>query len=80
MSLERINELSDIKLKVWWSTCNLFDVLHVCSPLGFIFFSAKDLEPDTPVSGLFVHDFWGTKLASNSSHKSYRPLTVLTFR
>uniref|UniRef100_A0A3Q1HP61 dolichyl-phosphate-mannose--protein mannosyltransferase n=1 Tax=Anabas testudineus TaxID=64144 RepID=A0A3Q1HP61_ANATE len=29
---------------------------------------------------LQCNDFWGSNLSSNSSHKSYRPLTVLTFR
>ncbi|KAJ0181217.1 hypothetical protein K1T71_003302 [Dendrolimus kikuchii] len=28
----------------------------------------------------FSNDFWGTNLTSNLSHKSYRPLTVITFR
>jgi protein O-mannosyl-transferase len=28
---------------------------------------------------LFQHDFWGSNLTSKTSHKSYRPLTVLTF-
>ena len=40
----------------------------------------KDLKPETALTDLFYHDFWGSKLASNTSHKSYRPLTVLTFR
>lgn len=39
-----------------------------------------DLKPDTPLSNIFKNDFWGTRLTHNSSHKSYRPLTVLTFR
>lgn len=29
---------------------------------------------------LFKNDFWGKPMASNTSHKSYRPLCVLTFR
>ncbi|XP_040569437.1 protein O-mannosyl-transferase F38B6.6 [Lepeophtheirus salmonis] len=29
---------------------------------------------------IFCHDFWGTKLTDPSSHKSYRPLTILVFR
>lgn len=29
---------------------------------------------------VFQHDFWGDSIRSNTSHKSYRPLTVLTFR
>ncbi|MEE6515851.1 hypothetical protein FKM82_024977 [Ascaphus truei] len=40
----------------------------------------KDLRAETPIGDLLLHDFWGTKLSSNASHKSYRPLTVLTFR
>ena len=39
----------------------------------------KDLLPDTPITDLLYHDFWGNKL-TNKSHKSYRPLTVLTYR
>ncbi|XP_051998286.1 protein O-mannosyl-transferase TMTC4-like isoform X2 [Xyrauchen texanus] len=40
----------------------------------------KDLNPDSPLSNIWKNDFWGSNLSSNSSHKSYRPLTVLTFR
>ena len=40
----------------------------------------RDLRHSTPWSLLFVHDFWGTPLASSLSHKSYRPLSVATFR
>lgn len=40
----------------------------------------KDLLPETPLSLLFSHDFWGRTLNSSTSHKSYRPLTVITFR
>ncbi|XP_016147736.1 transmembrane and TPR repeat-containing protein 4-like isoform X2 [Sinocyclocheilus grahami] len=40
----------------------------------------KDLNPDTPLSNIWKNDFWGSNLNSNSSYKSYRPLTVLTFR
>lgn len=39
-----------------------------------------DLKPETPLSNLFINDFWGNKLDSKTSHKSYRPLTVLSFR
>uniref|UniRef100_A0A8D2ZQA4 dolichyl-phosphate-mannose--protein mannosyltransferase n=1 Tax=Scophthalmus maximus TaxID=52904 RepID=A0A8D2ZQA4_SCOMX len=40
----------------------------------------KDLKPTTPLNNIWTNDFWGSNLSSNSSHKSYRPLTVLTFR
>lgn len=29
---------------------------------------------------IFNHDFWGTNLSATASHKSYRPLTTLSFR
>ncbi|XP_075740375.1 protein O-mannosyl-transferase TMTC1-like [Rhipicephalus microplus] len=31
-------------------------------------------------SSLWINDFWGRPMADPRSHKSYRPLTVLTFR
>ena len=34
----------------------------------------------TPLKDIFTNDFWGTKLNHKHSHKSYRPLTILTFR
>ena len=40
----------------------------------------QDLRPDTPLSTLFLDDFWGEPMSSRLSHKSYRPLTVLSFR
>ena len=31
------------------------------------------------LSNVFRHDFWGENLTSSHSHKSFRPLTTLTF-
>lgn len=39
-----------------------------------------DLRPSTQLAKLFQDDFWGEAMSSRTSHKSYRPLTVLTFR
>ncbi|XP_048222870.1 protein O-mannosyl-transferase TMTC1 isoform X2 [Perognathus longimembris pacificus] len=40
-----------------------------------------DVRPGAPLlRGVFANDFWGKGMAENSSHKSYRPLCVLTFR
>uniref|UniRef100_A0A8C1J2E3 dolichyl-phosphate-mannose--protein mannosyltransferase n=2 Tax=Cyprinus carpio TaxID=7962 RepID=A0A8C1J2E3_CYPCA len=53
---------------------------------GFVFddvsaiLDNKDLRPSTPLKNLFLNDFWGTPMSEERSHKSYRPLTVLTFR
>ncbi|XP_065190275.1 protein O-mannosyl-transferase TMTC3-like [Sycon ciliatum] len=40
----------------------------------------KDLRSSTPWTTLLQNDFWGTPMWKEGSHKSYRPLTVLTFR
>ncbi|XP_039745699.1 protein O-mannosyl-transferase Tmtc3 [Pararge aegeria] len=61
-------------------------VYHNCLYCGFVFddISAikenRDLRPQTPISNIFLNDFWGTPIHKEQSHKSYRPLTVLTFR
>ena len=39
-----------------------------------------DLRPETPLSQLLINDYWGRPLATETSVKSYRPLTVLSFR
>lgn len=35
---------------------------------------------NSPLGDLFSNDFWGAPMSSPASHKSYRPITVLTFR
>ncbi|KAK8776025.1 hypothetical protein V5799_030630 [Amblyomma americanum] len=39
-----------------------------------------DVQPEAPLRRIFEDDFWGTQLQAESSHKSYRPLTTLTFK
>ncbi|XP_056640085.1 protein O-mannosyl-transferase TMTC1-like [Diorhabda sublineata] len=40
----------------------------------------KDVLANNPLGRIFMNDFWGTPMAEMTSHKSYRPFTVLTFR
>lgn len=40
----------------------------------------KDVRADRALWEVFTHDFWGAPISSIDSHKSYRPLTVLSFR
>ena len=40
----------------------------------------RDLRPHVPLRNLLTNDFWGTPMVKEQSHKSYRPLTVLSFR
>ncbi|XP_059582472.1 protein O-mannosyl-transferase TMTC1 isoform X4 [Alligator mississippiensis] len=39
-----------------------------------------DVRPAAPLPALFADDFWGKRMADNTSHKSYRPLCTLTFK
>lgn len=61
-------------------------VYHNSCYCGFVFddISAikdnRDLRPHTPLINILFNDFWGTPMHKEQSHKSYRPLTVLTFR
>ena len=38
------------------------------------------VDHSRPLSKLLEDDFWGTPMASSDSHKSFRPLTVFTYR
>ncbi|XP_006818380.1 protein O-mannosyl-transferase TMTC3-like [Saccoglossus kowalevskii] len=68
----------------------VFAVVIICYlnslQCGFVFDDVsaikenKDLRPRTPIMHLFRNDFWGTPMHTEKSHKSYRPLCVLTFR
>lgn len=40
----------------------------------------NDLDLNTTWMQVFQNDFWGTDVFSSSSHKSYRPFTVTSFR
>ena len=46
----------------------------------FAITSNPDVYGKTSISEMFQNDFWGKPLASAKSHKSYRPLTVMSFR
>uniref|UniRef100_A0A8C3SLZ5 dolichyl-phosphate-mannose--protein mannosyltransferase n=1 Tax=Chelydra serpentina TaxID=8475 RepID=A0A8C3SLZ5_CHESE len=39
-----------------------------------------DVRAAAPWAGVFANDFWGKGMGENTSHKSYRPLCVLTFK
>jgi len=40
----------------------------------------EDVIPASPLVDILRHDFWGQPITSERSHKSYRPLCVVTFR
>lgn len=40
----------------------------------------SDVTGENSLKQLLLDDFWGTPMADANSHKSYRPLTTLSFR
>lgn len=40
----------------------------------------RDVTGETSLLQVFRNDFWGSAMSDPSSHKSYRPLTTLSFR
>uniref|UniRef100_A0A8C4R5I0 dolichyl-phosphate-mannose--protein mannosyltransferase n=1 Tax=Eptatretus burgeri TaxID=7764 RepID=A0A8C4R5I0_EPTBU len=68
--------------------CVTVSVLCYCNSLHgdfvhddtFAIVGNPDAWPGSPLSRLFGNDFWGKPLTDSRSHKSYRPLCVLTFR
>lgn len=68
--------IATVSLVCYWNTCYGDFVFDDSEAI----INNKDLRPESSLLGLFVHDFWGGTLTANESHKSYRPLTVLTFR
>ena len=40
----------------------------------------KDILPSSPLSNILTNDFWGIPMHKEQSHKSYRPLCVLSFK
>ncbi|KAJ8006454.1 hypothetical protein DPEC_G00107430 [Dallia pectoralis] len=39
-----------------------------------------DVRPGSSWRNIFTNDFWGKRMSDNTSHKSYRPLCILTFK
>ncbi|KAH9503706.1 Protein O-mannosyl-transferase tmtc1 [Bulinus truncatus] len=40
----------------------------------------RDVTGESEIWDIFYNDFWGVSMRNNASHKSYRPLCVLSFR
>lgn len=52
----------------------VLDELHIVSKEN------HDVRGNSELKQVFLNDYWGRPMTSTSSHKSWRPLTVLTFR
>ncbi|KAK0135687.1 Transmembrane and TPR repeat-containing protein 3 [Merluccius polli] len=76
VSWKEVVLLSVLVVGCYWNTLSCGFVFDDVSAI----LDNKDLRPATPLHNLFLNDFWGTPMAEERSHKSYRPLTVLTFR
>lgn len=81
--------IDDVSSHMW-----LYMVVWIASVLSYINgltadfvhddLSAITSNPDVtgrnPLYQVFLNDYWGRPLSHPLSHKSYRPLTILTFR
>jgi len=56
------------------------DVRYVLTRVALLLKNCFNLRENTPLASVFSNDFWGSPLTHPESHKSYRPLTILTFR
>jgi hypothetical protein len=52
----------------------------VCDCSRAILTNKDVLQQETPWRDIWKDDFWGTPLTHSGSHKSFRPLTILSFR
>ena len=86
-----VTMLASPPLSSWPVQCSLVTGLATLSYLSscwadFVFddneaiLTNQDITMETPLLDVFTHDFWGRSVLDKNSHKSYRPLTVLTFR
>lgn len=50
------------------------DEMHIMNP------DNKDISGESTIEDVFKNDYWGRPMQSESSHRSWRPLTVLSFR
>eukprot|EP00980_Cylindrotheca_fusiformis_P017646 scaffold5529_cov117-Cylindrotheca_fusiformis.AAC.23 len=50
------------------------DELHIMST------DNQDIHGESTLRNIFSNDYWGRPMVSEASHKSWRPLTVLSFR
>ncbi|XP_015190839.1 PREDICTED: transmembrane and TPR repeat-containing protein 4-like isoform X1 [Polistes dominula] len=86
MAIKINTELPGVPLPVALLIIIILSLCYANSYNGvFVFDDAEaivnnDDAQKTPIWKIFKNDFWGTKLSHKGSHKSYRPLTVLTFR
>ena len=70
-SLElQIAEFSLLFIYLYFNCCNFSRAI----------LENPDILPSTPWRNIWWNDFWGTPLSHSGSHKSYRPLTVLSFK
>lgn len=80
-----LNVVRDSWFRVVLSVCtialyaNTFRAGYVWDDRAAIL-SNKDVTQQRPVMEVFRHDFWGQVITDDLSHKSYRPVTVLSFR
>lgn len=52
----------------------VLDEIHIMSS------DNKDVNGETTIRNIFTNDYWGRPMSAPNSHRSWRPLTILSFR
>jgi len=65
-----------LSVSVYWNSLD-GDFVHDDLPT---IVNNKDVTGGNPWTSVWTNDFWGTNIRDRRSHKSYRPLTIITFR
>ncbi|KAL5010414.1 hypothetical protein ScPMuIL_012719 [Solemya velum] len=80
-------QLRNNEIFVWCFTAVVASLCYLNSISGdfvhddiFAITSNSDVTGKNPLFDVFKHDFWGRPMSAEASHKSYRPLCILTFR
>ncbi len=68
-----------VALVAWSAFANNLDGAF-CYDDNFAILNNGDVRHEAPLWPLFRNDFWGQAIHKADSHKSFRPLTVLSFR
>lgn len=86
MSLKTNTKLPDVPISYSLIIITALSLCFINSYNGeFVFDDSEAIVHNedvqiSPLMDIFKNDFWGTRLTYKQSHKSYRPLTILSFR
>lgn len=81
------NSITSSPYKIYVAVFVLASIVHINGIFGeyvhddlSVIVNNPDVQGSTSLGQIFLNDFWGRQLTHVLSHKSYRPLIILSFR